>query len=378
MKKIIARGEASFMTTHRIERVELYPIRIPYPRPMQWASLAEDAAQYMVLKLTTDTGFVGVAEGTVKTTWTGSTLRSLGVVFEELFSGPLNGLDVDDEAAISRLWLPKEHSLAKAMIDVALWDIRSLAAGKPLWQLWDGKQQVEVSWVVTRQKPDLMAREAADVVTRYGIGTLKVKGGQGVETDMEAMAAIRSAVGDDVVIYVDPNKAYTAPETPDYCRRLADFGVVMVEDPCPLYPDEAFTRLQNDCALPLLVDNTCRDFESAQMFIERGARAINLKLQKARGYTENWKIVRHAAAAGCDTNIGLFGESSLGSLAALQIAAALPKGQHNLPAEVTIFLLLPDEYVISPLQIKDGRIDLPGEPGMEHLIDWGKVKRLAP
>jgi L-alanine-DL-glutamate epimerase-like enolase superfamily enzyme len=366
------------MTTHRIERVELYPVRIPYPRPMQWASLAEDAAQYMVLKLTTDTGFVGVAEGTVKTTWTGSTLRSLGVVFEELFAGPLNGLDVDDATVIARLWLPKEHSLAKAMIDVALWDIRAQAAGKPLWQLWDGKPQAEVSWVVTRQKPKLMADEAADVVNRYGIGTLKVKGGQGVETDMEAMAAIRAAIGDDVVIYVDPNKAYSAPETPEYCRRLADFGVVMVEDPCAFYPDEGFTRLQEACPLPLLVDNTCRDFESARMFVERGARAINLKLQKARGYTENWKIIRHAAAAGCDTNIGLFGESSLGSLAALQIAAAMPKGRYNLPAEVTIFLLLPDEYVLAPLQIKGGRIDLPAAPGMEHLIDWDKIKHFAP
>ncbi len=366
------------MTAERIARVELFPVRIPYPRPMQWASLAEDAAQFMVLRLTTASGITGVAEGTVKTTWTGSTLRTLAVVFEELFEGPLMGLDIDDDKAMRQLWLPRGHDLAKAMIDVALWDIRAQLAGQPLWRLWNGTRDAAVSWVVTRQPPARMAAESADVVERHGIRTLKVKGGQGVETDMAAMTAIRAAVGDGVTIYVDPNKAYTAEETPDYCRRLADFGVVMVEDPCAYQPDAAFSRLQTDCVLPLLVDNTCRDFASASMFIERGAKAINLKLQKARGYTENWRIIRHAAAHGVDCNIGLFGESSLGSLAALQLSSALPDGNFNLPSEVTHFLHLPDEYVVQPLTVKDGHIRLPDDVGMGKLVDWEKLARLAP
>jgi L-alanine-DL-glutamate epimerase-like enolase superfamily enzyme len=366
------------MTARRIARVELFPVRIPYPRPMQWASLAEDAAQFMVLRLTTDDGISGIAEGTVKTTWTGATLRSLAVVFEELFEGPLTGLDVDDEKALRKVWLPRGHDLAKAMIDVALWDIRAQVAGRPLWRMWNGTRDAAVSWVVTRQKPEAMAAEAADVVTRHGIGTLKVKGGQGVATDMAALTAIRAAVGDGVSIYVDPNKAYSVEETPDYCRRLADFGVVMVEDPCAYEPNEAFSKLQAECVLPLLVDNPCRNFAAAQIFVERGARAINLKLQKARGYSENWRIIRHAAEHGVDCNIGLFGESSLGSLAALQLSSALPDGAFNLPSEVTHFLHLPDEYVIEPLRVKDGCIRLPDAAGMGELVDWDKLARLAP
>lgn len=345
---------------------------------MQWASLAEDAAQYMVLRLTTDTGIAGVAEGTVKTTWTGTTLRSLAVVFAELFEGPLQGLDIDDENAIAKLWLPREHGLAKAMIDVALWDIRAQVAGQPLWRLWNGTREAAVSWVVTRQTPAAMAGEAAGVVERHGIGTLKVKGGQGIDTDMAALKEIRAAVGDRVVIYVDPNRAYTAEATPDYCRRLADFGVVMVEDPCRYIPDAAFTALQRDCPLPLLVDGPCRDFAAARLFVERGARALNLKLLKARGFTENRQIVRHAAAHGCDTNIGLFGESSLGALAALQLSASLPDGTFNLPSEATMFLLLPDEYVTAPLEVRDGAVRLPDAPGMGALVDWEKLARLAP
>ncbi len=366
------------MAGHRIEKIELFPVRIPYPRPMQWASLSETAADYMILRLTTDTGLSGIAEGTVKTTWNGTTLRSLAVVFEELFEGNLKGLDVDDEKAIGALWRPKEHSLAKAMIDVALWDIRSQAAGRALWRIWDGAPEAAVSWVVTRQAPAKMAGEAADVVGRYGFGTLKVKGGQGIETDVAALGEIRAAVGDGVRIYVDPNQAYDTAETPGYCRRLADLGVIMVEDPCPYLPDAAFTRLQETCVLPLLVDGTCRDFAAASLYVERGARALNLKLLKARGFSENWRIVRHATERGVDVNIGLFGESSLGALAALQISAALPKGRYNLPSEATLFLLLPDEFVHQPLAIEGGRIRLPDRPGFGWMVDWDKVRRLAP
>ncbi|MQA65103.1 MAG: hypothetical protein GEU76_04255 [Alphaproteobacteria bacterium] len=366
------------MGAHRIERVELFPVRIPYPRPMQWAGLAETAADYMVLRLVTDCGIDGVAEGTVKTTWTSTTLRSLAVAFEELFVPKLMGLAIDDEKAVAALWRPREHSLAKAMIDVALWDIRAQVAGTPLWQIWEGRRDAAVSWVVTRQAPAKMAAEAADMVARHGFDTLKVKGGQGIATDMDVLSAIRAAVGDGIRIYVDPNQDYTAEQSPDYCRRLADFGVLMVEDPCPYLPDAAFTRLQGDCALPILVDNTCRDFPSARLYVEHGARAINLKLLKARGYTENWRIARYAAAHNVDVNIGLFGESSLGALAALQISAALPRLRYDLPSEATLFLLLPDEYVHEPLRVRDGRIRLPDAPGFGRMVDWDKVRRLAP
>jgi L-alanine-DL-glutamate epimerase-like enolase superfamily enzyme len=366
------------MAEHRIERVELFPVRIPYPRPVQWAGLAEDAADYMVLRLVTDSGIDGVAEGTVKATWTSTTLRSLAVAFEELFMPGLKGLDIDDEKAVAALWRPREHSLAKAMIDVALWDIRAQVAAKPLWQLWGGRVEAAVSWVVTRQPPAQMAAEATDMVARHGFDTLKVKGGQGIATDVAVISEIRAAVGDGVRIYVDPNQEYTPEQAPDYCRRLAELGVLMVEDPCPYLPDAAFTRLQQDCALPVLVDNTCRDFPSARLYVERGAQAINLKLLKARGYTENWRIARHAAAHNVDVNIGLFGESSLGALAALQISASLPQGRFNLPSEATLFLLLPDEYVHEPLRVRDGRIRLPDAPGFGRVVDWDKVRRLAP
>ena len=361
-----------------IEKVELFPVRIPYPRVVQWASLAEDAANYMLLKVTTRDGLVGVAEGTVKVTWTSATHRSLATIFEELFAPLLVGAALDDDKHLARVWAFKEHSLAKAMIDIALWDLRAQVAGQPLWAMWGGDRDPAVSWVVTRQAPDVMAREAERMVSTYGIGTLKVKGGQGLATDLAALDAIRAAVGDGVVIYVDPNGEYSAAETPNYVARVADKGAVMVEDPCRLQPNAGFAQLQAACPIPLLVDGDCRNLAMTKLFAERGARAFNLKLSKARGFSENRAIVEFATARRIPVNIGLFAETSLGALAALQLSASLPGRATGLPGELCNFLMLPDEFVHEPLTVKAGRVRLPDSPGFDQIIDWRKVERLRP
>ena len=70
------------------------------------------------------------------------------------------------------------------------WDLRAQAQKTPLWRLWGGAPEVPLSWTVTREKPSVMAREAADMVDKHGFRTLKIKGGQGFETDAQALKEI--------------------------------------------------------------------------------------------------------------------------------------------------------------------------------------------
>lgn len=363
----------------RVAKIEWFPIRIPLPRPLQWASLRETAADYMLLKITTDQGLVGVAEGSAKIPWTGSTLRSLAVVFEDMFAPALMGLDLLDEAAVMRtIRVPREQTLAKAMIDVACWDIRSQVAGQPLWRLWGGRQRVPVCWVITRQAPAVMAKEAEEMVSRYGFRTLKVKGGQGVAADLEALDAIRRAVGPAVELTVDANGHYTMAEAPAYVAQLAERGIVWVEDPCRYEPTAAFTALQAACDLPILVDGPCRDVLMAKLFLERGAKGLSIKLGKAGGYTDNRAIIDLASARHCSVNVGILAETSLGSHAALQLQAAIPQALARLPAETTFFLTLEREYVQAPLQVVQGEVRLSDTAGMAEMIDWHRVAALAP
>lgn len=280
----------------------------------------------------------------------------------------LQGVDLGDEAsvrgALSRI---PENRLAKGMVSSACWTMRAAAAGKPLYELLGGKGEAQVCWTLTRRAPALMARESAECCARYGFRTLKVKGGQGVETDLQALKEIRAAVGANVALYVDANGAYARESALDYVQRIAAAGATIAEDPAPLVPDAAFEALQRAAGIPILVDNACTSVRDAELFLARGAQAISLKPGRV-GMGECLAIRKKIS--GCSTALGIYAESSLGTLINLQLPA-------ELPAEQTFFLMMQSHVAAAVPQIRDGRIRLPDEPDLAKLVDWTVVERLG-
>ena len=241
--------------------------------------------------------------------------------------------------------------------------MRAAAAGKPLWQLLGGKPEPEVCWTVTRRAPALMAKESAQYCERHGFRTLKVKGGQGVETDLRALKEIRAAVGPQVALYVDANGGYSRDEAADYVKRIAAAGATIAEDPSPLVPDAQFEALQRSAGIPILIDSACTSVRDAELFLARGARAISLKPGRV-GMSECLAIGK--AAANCQTAVGIYAESALGTLINLQLPGALP-------AEQTFFLIMQSHITRAVPEIREGRIRLPDEPDLSRLVDWNAV-----
>ena len=358
----------------RLAEYSLHVYRLRYERPVQWSDVIEEAAPFVLLRLKSDTGAVGVAEITVKPTWCGVTAGSLTATLEEVFLPLIRSVDLDDPARV-RATLDRipENQAAKTLIDNACWDLHAAHHGRPLWRAWSGAGRVELSWAVTRQAPRAMAAEAALMVARHGFRTLKVKGGQGVEPDLAAMREIRAAVGDEVRLYVDANGAYAADQALDYAYALADAGAVMLEDPCPLAPDARFRKLQQDSPIPILVDFGCGSLRDAALFIEQQARALSIKPGRF-GLSNARDMQTLAQQAGCAPVVGLMGESALGTLAALQFAAAVP--HPVLPAELTWFLAMTEQITTVTPKIVDGAIDLPECSSLASLIDWHAMPRL--
>jgi L-Ala-D/L-Glu epimerase len=173
---------------------ELHAYCLPYERPVKWSDIVEEGGTFLMLRLRSADGQEGVAEMTTKPTWTGFGLQALSAALKEVLLPRLAGLDVGDAGAVAQRLdgVPGLHA-PKALLDNALWDMRACAAGQPLWRLWQGQPQVPVSFTVTRQAPEHMAREAADLVERLGLRLLKIKGGQGVQVDAQVLRALRSA-----------------------------------------------------------------------------------------------------------------------------------------------------------------------------------------
>jgi L-alanine-DL-glutamate epimerase-like enolase superfamily enzyme len=353
----------------KLERWSLYFYRLPYAREVVWANAREDAGVFALLVLEAD-GATGIAEGTLKDTWSGVSPRSLAAALDDFLIPRLREVDLTDERVVAKAFagIP-ENRLARGMIESACWTLRAAVAKEPPWKLWDAGHVREVAWTVTRQKPALMAAESAEVCAKYGFRVLKVKGGQGVDVDLQALKEIRAAVGPKVELYVDANSHYARGDAADYVGKLATAGVTVAEDPCPLQPDRQFEHLQKASPIPILVDRSCASKEDAALYLERGARALSTKPGRV-GLAETRAIAAMATLHGARTAVGIYAESALGTLINLQQPGTMA-------AEQTFFLTMAGQVSTLVPQIRGGRIELPDVANFSALVDWERLRQLA-
>ena len=85
---------------------------------------------------------------------------------------------------------------------------------------------------------EAMLADAERTVAR-GIRALKVKLWRHSIDDINLVRDIRSAVGDDVLIYADANHSYTEDEARTLLPQLAEYGVTLIEDPCNVSAERA-------------------------------------------------------------------------------------------------------------------------------------------
>ena len=353
----------------------LHFYELPYQREVVWANAVESAGLYALLRLTDESGAQGVAEGTIKATWSGVSPRSLAAALQDFLVPKVLGVECDGAAGVmKRIEGVPENRLAKAMIDNAAWQIDACRAGHPLWKLWGGTPSVELTWAVTRQSPVAMAAEAESVCARYGFRTLKIKGGQRLDIDLAALREIRAAVGDDVTLYVDANSAYKRTEALSYTLAIREAGVTVSEDPSPLKPDGLFSELQAAAGIPILVDRTCTSALDAAHYLEKGATALSTKVGRI-GFSEARRIAGLAAANGARVALGLYAESALGTLISLQYGSAIPPDLRLVAAEQTFYLGMVEQVVTHMPPVKEGRIELPTTADYSKLVDWERVKR---
>lgn len=336
---------------------------------MLWSNARERSGLFALLRLDSDSGASGVAEGTVKSTWSAVSPRSLRASLEDVVLPFLQHVDLADETAVyAALARIPENRLAKGMVSTACWTMRAAAARKPLWQLLGASPEPEVCWTLTRRSTERMAGEAEECCARYGFRTLKVKGGQGMDVDEKALKEIRAAVGPEVALYVDANSAYPRGQALDYVKRIAAAGATIAEDPSPLAPDALFEALQQSAGIPILVDSACASAADAELFLAHGARALSIKPGRV-GMGESLAIRKQMQKPGGRSAVGIYAESALGTLINLQLPA-------ELPAEQTFFLMMRSQ-VAAPPAIREGRIRLPEEADFAKLVDWNAVERLS-
>ena len=267
------------------------------------------------------------------------------------------------------------HHMARAAVEMAVWELASRARGVSLAELLGGTRgRVETGISLGIQEGPAQLAEKALAARDEGYRRVKLKIAPGM--DVAYVEAVRAAVGDDTPLSVDANAAYTPADT-EHLRKLDAFGLVMLEQPFAPGDLVRHAVLQRSLETPICLDESITEPErAADMVVLGSGRIINIKPGRVGGFTAALAIHQVAAEHGIPVWCGGMLESGVGRAHNIALAS-LPN--FRLPGDLSPSRRYWERDIVSPeWTMEDGLVSVPAErPGMGVDIDIDYVTSLT-
>jgi O-succinylbenzoate synthase len=254
----------------------------------------------------------------------------------------------------------KGHRMAKAALEMGVLDAELRAAGRSfareLGAVHD-RVPCGVSVGIAASVPALLDEVAGYLDEGYLRIKLKIEPGW----DVEPVRAVRERFGDDVLLQVDANTAYTVADA-RHLARLDEFDLLLIEQPLDEEDVLGHAELARQLRTPICLDESIVSAQSAAAAIRLGACSIvNVKPGRVGGYLEARRIHDTCQAHGVPVWCGGMLETGLGRAANVALAA-LPG--FTLPGDTSASARYYREDVTEPFVLVDGHLVVPTGPGL--------------
>ena len=360
----------------KIESITLHHISMPLVSPFETSFGRETDRQCILITLQAD-GLTGYGE-CVATRDPGYNYETAGTAWHILkdFVAPLLlGHDVTDaEDFQKRVDGIRGHNLAKAGVEMALWDLIGKRDGKSLKQMIGGtRDRVEVGVSIGIQESASALVRTVQAYLEKGYRRVKIKIKPGRE--IEETSVVRRAYP-DLRLQVDANSAYTL-QTADALKPLDDLDLLLIEQ--PLYEDDIWDhrKLQAEFKTPICLDESVVSPRHARYALEMEAcKIINIKPARVGGLSQG--IVIHDYSRERDVPVWCGGMLETGVGRASNLAIASLPG-FILPGDISAS----DRYYQRDITNErfvlndDSTIDVPVAPGLGVTIDHDALKQFT-
>jgi len=366
----------------KIDRVEAIPVRVPLKDG--WSTRTAHgnhaSSDYVILKLHTDAGIVGLGEATVAPRWSGETSQSSLAILNELLIPELLG---KNPLEITRLRgrmdrVVKLNPFTKAGIEMALWDIAGKVAGMPVCQLLGGavRETMPIKLVIGAFDKETTI-QLTERFLGMGVSCLKVKTGLDPAGDLARVRLVREIAGPEIPISIDSNCGWNITTARDTLRKMADLNVLLSEQPIPPNDPAAMAALRATVPMPIMADESVFTLTDAWTVAAAGAADIlSVYPGKHGGIAGTVEIVNVAEAAGLKCAIGSNLELGIGTAAMLHVAAALSTiASEEYPADLVGPLYHQADLLTEPLDLGPPTAKCPMGPGLGVTLDEDQLQR---
>jgi O-succinylbenzoate synthase len=268
----------------------------------------------------------------------------------------------------------REHRMAKAALENAVWDAEAQEKNTPLCGLLGGVQReiaCGVSIGIQDSHEQLLQKIETELAAGYQRIKVKVKPGW----DVDVLEKIR-ARWPDILLSCDANSAYTLADT-ELLRSFDRFRLLMIEQ--PLWSDDFYfhARLQKQLQTAICLDEAIRSARGAEAALELGAcRIVNIKAGRVGGFSEALAMHDVAQRFGVPVWCGGMLESGIGRSHNVALST-LPN--FKLPGDVSASKRYWKEDIIEPeVEVSPrGTIPIGDKPGRGYELRKDLIEQLT-
>jgi O-succinylbenzoate synthase len=360
----------------RIDRVSLSHLRMPLRSPFETSFGRADERECILLSVHA-AGLTGYGECVADATpgYAYETTGTAWHILRDFLAPAILGQPMPEprrfHAQVAGL---RGHPMAKAGLEMALWDLKGKVEGRSLREMLGGTRasvDVGVSVGIQASPEDLVEAVAGYLVQGYSRIKIKIKPGRDVA---DAQAVRRAFPG--IRLQVDANSAYTLASA-GALHPLDDLGLLLIEQ--PLAEDDLWdhSRLQAVLRTPICLDESILSERHARQALEMGAcRMINIKPGRVGGLSVAIAIHDLCRTQGVPVWCGGMLETGVGRAANLALAS-LPG--FTLPGDISAS----DRYYEQDITEQyftlnaDSTIAVPTAPGLGVTVDPEALDRFT-
>ena len=273
-------------------------------------------------------------------------------------------------------WYGRKGAAMSAIggLDTAFWDLRGQAEQKPLWKLLGGEQPSCPAYAsaLLWQTPEQLAAEASRHIER-GFRRMKMRLGKSEAEDIEAVRAVRGALGPRHDFMVDASMRYNVSLARRIGNVLAENRVFWFEEPFEPEDVDSYAALRGTVGVPVAAGENEFGLQGFRELVR--ARAVDIvqpDASRCGGISEVLRVAQLAAEAGLKVAPHSWSDA-VAIFANAHVVAGLP---HGLTVEVdqtgNPFV---DELLVEPLHVADGRLQLSDRPGLGVELNSAVIER---
>ena len=344
----------------KIRSIAARAVAVPMRHPLQTSTGAVSVAPLLLVDLKTDDGIVGRSYLFAIST---AHLKPLAAVVEamsEMLKGDAVAPFEIEKKLRARYTLLGVHNIvvfAMAAIDMCAWDALGQALGQPVVRLLGGEPRPVLAYNskgLGIQRTKDLVKEAEQLVAE-GFSAVKLRLGRPTAAaDIEALKAVKEAIGAKVTLMVDFNQALTVAEAVRRGRMIdEEGGVLWIEEPIRADDHAGCAKVAREVATPIQIgENFMGPEQMAQAIAAGCCDYVMPDAQRIGGVTGWMRAAALAQGAGLEMSSHLFPEASA------QLLAVTPTS-HWLE-----YVDWADAVLEAPVRIVKGHAVGPAGPGL--------------